>query len=289
MSEADDAGSPSREPWLLAVFGGLIGIALAVALVVFGGLGGSGTASASSSPTALVSPSGSLTAEASPSTAPTDSLTPTLAPPTAAPAAARTAAPPKAPTPTPTPNTRPAITTFSIPSVVDCTVLAPTIHIAWTIRNATGVTLSIDGGGLYQSYAGTSGRDDVPFGCSKNVPAHTYTLRTTGGSGPAATITKSVKWGAMQIVSFTMSATANCPNFNKGTTVGVNLNFEVKYATGAELKRDDILYSTYSTKVVHTTGITYDCTQHDQEFRLTTTGGYGTPATRTFLVKNALG
>jgi hypothetical protein len=293
MAEADDAGAGRREPWLLAVFGGLIGIALAVALVAFGGLGGSGTASASSSPTALVSPSASLTAEASPSTAPTDSLAPTpevtLAPPTAAPTAARTAAPTKAPTPTATPNTRPAITKFSIPSVVDCTILAPTIHISWTIRNATGVTLSIDGGGLYQAYSGTSGSDDVPFGCSKNVPAHTYTLRTTGGSGPAATITKSVKWGAMQIVSFSMSATANCPNFNPGTTIGINLNYEIKYATGAELSRDGQLYSTYSGKVVHTTGIVYDCTQHNQDFTLKTTGGYGTAATKTFRVNNALG
>lgn len=288
MAQGDDAGLRRREPLLLGLSGALIGVLLAVALVVFGLGGTDGTATAS--PTALPQPSAAptLTAEGSPSTGPSEGLPPspevTLAP-TAAPP---TAAPTKTPRPTPTPNTNPVITKFTIPSVVDCTKTAPTIHIAWTVRRATGVTLSIDGGGLYQAYSGTSGSDDVPFGCSPNVRTHTYTLRTTGGTGPAASITKSVKWGAMKIVSFSMgpNAVANCPT--DSGMVGIDLNFEVKYATGAELEHDGQLYSTYSQKVVHMTGINYDCTKAQQVFTLTTTGGYGTPAKKMITVTDGL-
>lgn len=293
MAEADDGGARRREPLVLGISGALIGVVLAVALVAFLGLGGTGPG-ASGSPAALPSPfvPPSLAVAGSPSIAPTAVLPPspevTLAPATAAPTPRPTPRPTRTPRPAPTLNTNPTITKFSIPSLVDCTAGAATIHISWTIRNASGVTLSIDGGGLYQSYPGTSGSDDVPFGCDAGNRTHTYTLRTTGGNGPAASITKSVKWGAMTIVSFSMgpNAVANCPNPN--ATVGIDLSYVLKYATGAELERDGQLYATYSGKVVDTTGIAYQCSQIDQLFTLTTTGGYGTAATKEILVKRAL-
>lgn len=291
MTDVD--GARRREPLLLGISGALIGVVLAVALVAFLGLSGTGPG-ASGSPVALPSVSGapSLSAAGSPSLAPTASLESspevTIAPATAAPTAMPTPRPTRTPRPAPTLNTNPTITKFSIPSLVDCTAGAATIHVSWTIRNASGVTLSIDGGGLYQSYSGTSGSDDVPFGCDAGNRTHTYTLRTTGGNGPAASITKSVKWGAMTIVSFSMgpNAVANCPNDN--ATVGIDLSYVLKYATGAELERDGKLYATYSGKVVDTTGIEYQCSQRDQLFTLTTTGGYGTAATKEILVKRAL-
>ena len=288
MAGTDDGGARRREPLVLGISGALIGVVLAVALVAFLGLGGTGPAGASGSPAALSSASvpPSLAAIGSPSIAPTappPSAEVTIAPATVAPTAVPTTRPTPRPTRTPSPaptlNTNPTITKFSIPSLVDCTAGAATIHISWTIRRATGVTLSIDGGGLYQSYSGTSGSDDVPFGCDAGNRTHTYTLRTTGGNGPAASITKSVKWGAMTIVSFSMGqdGSANCPTASG--TVGIDLSYVLKYATGAELERDGQLYATYSEKVVDTTGIAYQCSKDQQVFTLTTTGGYGAPDT----------
>ena len=295
MAEAD-GGARRREPLLLGISGALIGVVLAVALVAFLGLGGD-SPGASGSPAALSSASvaPSLSAAGSPSIAPTAALPPspevTIAPatttPTVVPTPRPTPRPTRTPQPAPTPNTNPAITKFTIPSLVDCTAGAATIPVSWTIRRATGVTLSIDGG-LFMSYSGTTNSDNVPFGCDANNRTHTYTLRTTGGTGPAASITKPVKWGAMTIVSFSMgpNAVANCPNTN--ATVGIDLSYVLRYATGAELERDGLLYATYSGKVVDTTGIAYQCSQMDQEFKLTTTGGYGTAATKTILVRRSL-
>ncbi len=63
----------------------------------------------------------------------------------------------------------------------------------WSVRNATGITISIDPpGGLYDSY-GPSGatdqqNDEVPFTCSTSPLQHTYYFTTTGGTGPAMTV-----------------------------------------------------------------------------------------------------
>jgi hypothetical protein len=150
------------------------------------------------------------------------------------------------------------------------------------------VTLSIDGGGLYKSYPGVSGSDDVPFGCDANVRTHTYTLRTTGGSGgPADEATREVKWGAQKIVSFEMgNGVASCAT--DSGQVGIDLSYVVKFATGAILERDGEIYSNYAGKAVDTTGIAYQCSESEQEFRLTTTGGYGEPDTMRVVVTRQL-
>jgi hypothetical protein len=199
---------------------------------------------------------------------------------------APTPKPAKTPKPTPTANTNPTILEFDSPKTVDCTsAFGVTIHLSWRVINATGVTLSIDGGGLYKSYPGFSGSDDVPFGCDPNVRTHTYTLRTTGGTGPADEVTRSVKWGAPKILSFDMGQ-ANCPD--TAATVGIDMSYEIKFATGAELWIDDELYATYSSKVVNTTGISFDCGADERVFKLITTGGYGSPATMEIKVANGL-
>ena len=65
----------------------------------------------------------------------------------------------------------------------------------WSVRNATGITISIDNpDGIFDSY-GPSGATDqqsdkVPFSCSKSPLEHMYFFTTTGGTGPA--VTKSV-------------------------------------------------------------------------------------------------
>ena len=86
--------------------------------------------------------------------------------------------------PTPAPAS-PTITSFTAPSGVDCRDpnFPGTIHLAWSIVSATGATLSIDGTGVYATYQGTDGADDVPFSCGEE--RHSYLLTTIGGNGPA--------------------------------------------------------------------------------------------------------
>ena len=105
---------------------------------------------------------------------------------------------PSTPTPTPTPaptavSTTPAFASFAAPHKVACngqSMIYP--HMTWSVRNATGITISIDTpDGLYDSY-GPSGatdqqNDKVPFACSKTPLEHTYYFTTTGGVGPAVT------------------------------------------------------------------------------------------------------
>jgi zinc-ribbon domain len=121
---------------------------------------------------------------ASPS--PLPSLTPapaTLTPPPSATAAPPTAAPTAAPTaPGPTEVPPPSIVSFEGPASVDCSAFPGTIHLSWRAANAQGTTLAIDGPGIYKSYPGVLGQDDVPFGCGGQ--SHTYTLTTVGGNGP---------------------------------------------------------------------------------------------------------
>ena len=289
MAQADDGGARRREPLVLGITGALIGVVLAVALVAFLGLSGTGPG-ASGSPAALSSASvaPSLAAAGSPSIAPTAAPPPsaevTIAPATVAPTAVPTPRPTRTPRPTATPNTNPTIATWEVPQLEDCTgATAGQIEVSWVVRRATGVTISIDGPGIFDSYARTSDSITLPFGCAFEAQ-HTYTLRTTGGSGPAATSTKTVKVRPPSVVSFSMGAdgVANCPNDN--AIVGIDLAFEVRAATGAELRRDGALYSTYSQKVVNTSGIMYDCSKEQQVFKLTTTGGYGDPASKSITV-----
>lgn len=127
-----------------------------------------------------------------PSPSPSASAAPSAEPsaiPSAEPSLAASAAPIDTTAPTPGPQ---KILTFKGPASVNCSDASfpGTIHLTWTIANATGVDLSIDGTGIFTSYTGTSGADDVPFACSDDH--HTYVLTTTGGVGTAATKTKTV-------------------------------------------------------------------------------------------------
>lgn len=287
MAGSGESGGLLRSPLLLGGAAAVIGVLLALLLGGLGLFGAPTDATASpTAPSGSLAPSPSLVAVGSGEPSPNFSLDPgvTPAPPTAAP----TPKPSKTPKPTPTANTNPTILEFDAPKTVDCTSdFAVTIHLTWRVINATGVTLSIDGGGLYNTYPGFSGSDDVPFGCDDDVRTHTYTLRTTGGTGPADEVTRSVKWGAPKIVSFEMGR-ADCPD--TAASVGIDLRYEIKFATGAELWRGDVLISTYSSKVVDTSGITFDCgwEEPDRVFTLITTGGFGTPATMEFTVKRLL-
>jgi hypothetical protein len=137
-----------------------------------------------------------LGGSATPSPSPSLLLAPTDAPASASadPATAEpivTAAPTTAPTAVPQPTAVPApiIRSFEGPASVDCNdpSFNGTIHLEWRVGNADGATLSIDGPGLYRSYTGVLGKDDVPFGCGGEQ--HSYTLTTTGGNGRAATQT----------------------------------------------------------------------------------------------------
>lgn len=146
------------------------GLASPSAAALESGPGGSPSAGASTLPSA------SASAKPSPKSTPKPTPRPT-------------------PRPTATPNTRPAISSFQIPTTADCggSTGAVQIQITWVVKRATGVTISIDGPGIYDSYHGTTGLATVPFACGVGDTKHTYTLTTTGGSGPAAHQTKTVK------------------------------------------------------------------------------------------------
>ncbi|HXG25874.1 MAG TPA: hypothetical protein VNL94_03360 [Candidatus Binatia bacterium] len=276
-----EAGAGRREPLLLGIIGALIGII--VAMVIFGGgLGGGGLAGASVTPTAAgpsTEPSATLTAETSVPSAeatPAPSTDAPTQPPTAAPTATPAPTPAKTPKPTPTVNANPTIVSFEAPQQEDCTnATAGSVHLKWTIRNATGVTISIDGPGIFMEYPGLTNEVDLPYGCDFVNLQHTYTLRTVGGTDPAASITRTIKTRAPSITSFTVTK-PDCPT--DSGTVSVTMTYEIRAATGAELRIDGVLWATYNGKQV-SVPVGYDCTQNDQEFVLTTTGGYGPAAT----------
>ena len=271
-----------REPFLLGTIGAVVGIVLAV--VIFGGSGNGGLAGASASPglpSLSIAPSASLVAVGSVAPTTDVSVPPVTVPPTAPPTAAPTP-PTKTPKPTATPNTNPVIISFEAPKQEDCTNdSAGRVTLKWSVKNATGVSLSIDGPGVYKTYSGLSNApDDIPFGCSDQVLQHSYTLTTVGGTGPPATVTRIIKTRAPSIVSFTVSK----PDCSGGETfVGINISFEIRAATGARLDRDGAPYSTYNTKATDDI-VMYDCSQNDQEGRLTTPGGYGPAATKAIKV-----
>jgi len=115
---------------------------------------------------------------------------PTLGTPSAT-AAAPTAAPtsttvPAGATPPPAGVRPPRIRFFVGPEGIECADPSHSgfIHVRWEVRNVTGVTISIDGPGIYEDYEGLTGEDDLPFSCSQS---HRYLLTTVGGNGPPAT------------------------------------------------------------------------------------------------------
>ena len=261
------------------------GIGIGAALLLFLGvvmLGGSPSASPTPA-SALGSPSPGASLDSG-TPGPSDSGAPSIVPatlePTLAPTAPPTAPPTAAPTAAPTPNTNPQIVTWDVPTLEDCTNSTKgMIHVKWSVKNATGVTISIDGPGIYDSY-GKSGEIDLPYGCDHVVLKHTYTLRTTGGTGPAAVSTKTVKTRAPSIVSFTVDA----PDCSGGDpSVGVSMGYEIRAATGVTLYRDGVEYTSYNVKKSGDI-ILYDCSKTYQTFRIVTYGGFGKEASKTITV-----
>jgi hypothetical protein len=66
--------------------------------------------------------------------------------------------------------------------------------------------------------------------------------------------------------------------------VGIAMSYEIRAATGAELRRDGQLYSTYGVKATDDI-VMYDCSKPTQVWSLTTTGGYDDPATKQVTVE----
>lgn len=87
-------------------------------------------------------------------------------------------------------GTATAIASFSAPGTVNCTS-ATTITLSWTTKNATSVTISIDGPGIYSTYP-VNGSASLPFACDGK--SHTYLLTAKGPNG-TATSTRVVSKG----------------------------------------------------------------------------------------------
>lgn len=83
-------------------------------------------------------------------------------------------------------NTAPAptITGFTTPENIDChNGNLQNFTLSWTTQNATKVTISIDGPGIYDTY-GPSGDASLPFNCSSS---HTFLLTAYSADGKTAT------------------------------------------------------------------------------------------------------
>jgi hypothetical protein len=165
---------------------------------------------------------------------------------------------------------------FDTPLQEDCTnSTAGSIHVSWTIKRATGATISIDGPGIYDTYSGLSGSIDLPYGCDHTVLKHTYTLTTVGGTGAAATITRSVKTRAPTVEGFNLSTVTGCVDATGSATL--RLSYTVRAATGADLYADGAVYGNYAGKVAGPIPISYPCSAASITYKLVPTGGYGTP------------
>lgn len=242
----------------------------------------SGSASPSSG-----SPEASASASLEVTTSPTEipmTIAPTetpgaLATPTSTPSPTPTPTLPATPTPVPTP--KPAnIKSFSASeTTVDCNVLPEPfqVHLEWSIARATGVTISIDGPGIYDSYPGATGSADVPFACGD--AKHTYTLTTTGGDGAAASQTITVKRAK--------PAFDEADTYVPGITSTVlclspitrSLHWHVLYASGVKIETGGVLLGTYNG-AEGSTMVTFDCTaSNTQTYKLTTIATYGPQAT----------
>jgi hypothetical protein len=78
----------------------------------------------------------------------------------------------------------PAITSFTTPENIDChNGNFQMFTASWATTNATKVTISIDGPGVFQTF-GPSGSTSLPFSCSS---AHTFLLTAYGQNGKTAT------------------------------------------------------------------------------------------------------
>lgn len=84
-------------------------------------------------------------------------------------------------------STAPAFTNVSTPDSIDChNGDFQEFTASWTTTNATRVTVSIDGPGVYNEYP-ANGEASLPFNCSSS---HTFLFTAYNGDG--ATATKSI-------------------------------------------------------------------------------------------------
>ncbi len=168
--EGDDDESRRRRMFIIGgivvvVIGVLAGIGIAVATQG----DDSTTTSSSSSSTSSTSSSTSSTSSTSSSTT-SSSTTSTTA----------------STTTTTTTVPVPRIVSFIGPPSASCP--GETVQLNWSTQNASGTTLSVDGGPATPGAA--TGATAAPFDCAG--PSHSYTLTTTGGS-PSATQTVNVQ------------------------------------------------------------------------------------------------
>ena len=81
----------------------------------------------------------------------------------------------------------PVINSFATPESIDChNGMLQNFTASWSTTNASKVTISIDGPGIYDTY-GPSGEVTLPFNCSSS---HTFLLTAYNADG--AKVTKSV-------------------------------------------------------------------------------------------------
>ncbi|MBM3693237.1 MAG: hypothetical protein FJW77_08110 [Actinobacteria bacterium] len=149
--------------WIALAVVGVIVIGVVVALLVSGG-GGGGTTPATST---TVTPTSTSTSSSTSTTS-----TSTTVPPTTQPGA-------------------PVITSFTAtPSPFPCSGSGDSgqVTLNWTTTNATGVSISIDGPGVFGSF-GPSGSRQVPFASCSSAHVYTLTARGQGNAQVQQTIT----------------------------------------------------------------------------------------------------
>ena len=171
------------------------------------------------------------------------------------------------------------------PEVEDCTgTTAGSVTVSLGVGRATGVSISIDGPGIYESYDKLSDTVTVPFGCDMTKPqAHLHAdddrRRRAGGAGH-----EDDHGPAAGVLSFAFTQ----PDCGPGDTfIGIEMSFEIRAATGAKLERDGYPYTTYVVKGTNDI-VQYDCSKASQTWKLTTTGGYGPKDTATVVVSQVV-
>ncbi len=177
-----DADAARRRRRRRAIIGGLGALAVVLVIVVAVLLvtrdEGSETASSASATTTTTAASSTTTSGASSTTTASSATTTSNA--------TTTSTATNAPTVTLTANP----TSIACPAANVSTTLPPTtVALTWTSTNATGVDLSVDGGGLYNSY-GPNGNATLNVPCDGNT--HTYTATAKGTNGQTAKQTVSV-------------------------------------------------------------------------------------------------
>ena len=225
----------------------------------------------SASPLPTIGPASLLpTAQA---TDPAMTTAPTTPEPGATVAPATPTATPTAPA-TPRP---PRIRSFEYPRNLDCNVdpEPSTVHLEWNIARGSGVTISIDGPGVYDSYDGRIGSADVPFSCSE--PRHTYLLTTVGGDGPADTQEVTIRRARPRVISFDLIEDCEAPDERV-------FEWEVDNAMSVEISIDNSMFGSYMMREGQA-ALPFDCSVASEiTYTLETIATYGPQATRELLL-----